>query len=69
MSHKADFDDGGRVTDANQSPPSAAGPHLPEAVPLGKIVRAVVVRAGNSRLHLRVFGLLAPDREDDRDQL
>lgn len=61
--------DGGRVTDANQSPPYATGPHLPEAVPLGQIVRAVVVKAGNSRLHLRVFGMLAPDRESDRDQL
>ncbi|PZU22476.1 MAG: hypothetical protein DI589_11325 [Shinella sp.] len=69
MIHKADFEDGGRVTDANQSPPSATGPHLPEAVPPGRSGRAVVVKAGNSRLHLRVFRMLAPEREDDRGQL
>lgn len=66
MSHRNETDGEGR--DALPHPTLPTPPHQREPIPLGLAVRAVVIRAGKARLHLRVFG---PSRSqwgwDDRD--
>lgn len=66
--HRNEIDGEDRAADATRSPvlSPTAPPHA-EPVKLGDAVRAVVIKAGKSRLHLRVFGL-APAKQGDRDQ-
>lgn len=65
MSHRNETDGEGRNALLHPALPTPP-PHQREPIPLGLAVRAVVIRAGKARLHLKVFGPVGREGWDDR---